>query len=56
MVLENLLQPTLASPIPLERKHIKTQPTANQFNPLTPELNPSAQQCLTRFSTGDFAS
>jgi hypothetical protein len=25
-------------------------------NPLTPELNPSAQRCLTRFVTGDFAS
>jgi hypothetical protein len=25
-------------------------------NPLTPELNPSAQHCLTRFYTGDFAS
>jgi hypothetical protein len=25
-------------------------------NPLTPELNPSAQRCLTRFYTGDFAS
>jgi hypothetical protein len=24
--------------------------------PLTPELNPSAQCCLTRFFTGDFAS
>jgi hypothetical protein len=24
------------------------------FNPLTPELNPSAQRCLTRFFTGDF--
>jgi hypothetical protein len=24
--------------------------------PLTPELNPSAQRCLTRFFTGDFAS
>jgi hypothetical protein len=23
---------------------------------LTPELNPSAQRCLTRFFTGDFAS
>jgi hypothetical protein len=22
------------------------------FNPLTPELNPSAQRCLTRFFTG----
>jgi hypothetical protein len=27
------------------------------FNkPLTPELNPSAQRCLTRFFIGDFAS
>jgi hypothetical protein len=26
------------------------------FNPLTPELNPSAQRCLTRFFTGNFAS
>jgi hypothetical protein len=25
------------------------------INPLTPELNPSAQRCLTRFLTGDFA-
>jgi hypothetical protein len=25
-------------------------------NPLTPELNPSAQRCLTRFHTGDFDS
>jgi hypothetical protein len=27
-----------------------------KLNPLTPELNPSAQRCLTRFFTGDFAS
>jgi hypothetical protein len=26
------------------------------FNPLTPELNPSAQRCLTRIFTADFAS
>jgi hypothetical protein len=26
------------------------------FNPLTSELNPSAQRCLTRFFTGVFAS
>jgi hypothetical protein len=26
------------------------------INPLTPELNSSAQRCLTRFYTGDFAS
>jgi hypothetical protein len=25
-------------------------------NPLTPELNPSAQRCMTRSFTGDFAS
>jgi hypothetical protein len=25
------------------------------INPLTPELIPSAQRCLTRFFTGDFA-
>jgi hypothetical protein len=24
------------------------------FNPLTPELNPSAQRCPPRFFTGDF--
>jgi hypothetical protein len=27
-----------------------------ELNPLTPELNPSAQRCLTKFLTGDFAS
>jgi hypothetical protein len=26
------------------------------INPLTPELNPCAQRCLTRFITGDFSS
>jgi hypothetical protein len=26
------------------------------INPLTPELNPSMQSCLTRFFNGDFAS
>jgi hypothetical protein len=26
------------------------------FNPLTPQLKPSAQHCHTRFFTGDFAS
>jgi transcription termination factor Rho len=29
---------------------------AVNFNPLTPELNPSPQRYLTRFFTGDFAS
>jgi hypothetical protein len=27
-----------------------------QVNPLTPELNPSAQRCLTIFFNGNFAS
>jgi hypothetical protein len=26
------------------------------INPLTSELNPSAQRCLTKFLTGDFSS
>jgi hypothetical protein len=29
---------------------------SDSFNPLTPELNPSSQSCLTRYFTGDFAS
>jgi hypothetical protein len=28
----------------------------DDFNPLTPKLNPSAQRWVTRFFTGDFAS
>jgi hypothetical protein len=28
----------------------------HRINPLTPELNPSAQRCLAKFFTGDFAS
>jgi hypothetical protein len=33
----------------------QTQNVAHIVNPLTPELNPSAQRCLTRYFTGDFA-
>jgi hypothetical protein len=29
---------------------------AQEIKPLTPKLNPSAQRCLTRFFTGNFAS
>jgi hypothetical protein len=36
--------------------HILYLKLLNGFNPLTPELNPSAQRCLTGFLTGDFAS
>jgi hypothetical protein len=28
----------------------------SDVNPLTPELNPSSQRCLTRSFTGDYAS
>jgi hypothetical protein len=41
---------------------IKYFPRINAFsiqlcvNPLTPELNPSAQGCMMRFFTGNFAS
>jgi hypothetical protein len=34
----------------------KRKETSNIHNPLTPELNTSAQRCLTRFFIGDFAS
>jgi hypothetical protein len=30
--------------------------TPGLLDPLTPELNPSAQRCLMRFFTGDFAT
>jgi hypothetical protein len=33
-----------------------THPVTVLLNPLTPELNPSAQRCLARFFTRDFAS
>jgi hypothetical protein len=33
-----------------------TVPATDGFKPLTPKLKPSAQRCLTRFFTGDFAS
>jgi hypothetical protein len=37
-------------------KRRKYDGTFIELNPLTPELNPSAQSYLTRFFTGDFAS
>jgi hypothetical protein len=33
----------------------KTYVLLSAINPLTPELNPSAQRCHTRFFTGDYA-
>jgi hypothetical protein len=35
-------------------KHSKNIYGRLTINPLTPELNPSAQSCLPRFFTGDF--
>jgi hypothetical protein len=35
------------------QEHTERLPSS-PLNPLTPELNPSAQRCLTRFYTGDF--
>jgi hypothetical protein len=34
----------------------KIIPKYHSINPLTQELNPSAQRCLKRIFTGDFAS
>jgi hypothetical protein len=44
-------QPT--APEPASENRLKYE---GKINPLTPELNPSAQRCLTRFFTEDFAS
>jgi hypothetical protein len=44
---------TLLSPCVQSRSSFVSWP---YLNPLTPELNPSAQLYLTRFFTGDFAS
>jgi hypothetical protein len=46
---------------PVKAYVIKPDPTVSYshchlINHLTPELNPSAQRCLARFFTGDFAS
>jgi hypothetical protein len=32
--------------------HSQQHPSSHIINPLTPELNPSAQRCLTRFLLG----
>jgi hypothetical protein len=39
-----------------EKNYYKRKDDGKLLNPLTPELNPSAQRCLTRFFTGNFAS
>jgi hypothetical protein len=41
---------------PFPGKAYKTNQMLKMFNSLTPELNPSAQRCLTKFFTGDFAN
>jgi hypothetical protein len=37
-----------------EREELQQIFDCGKVNPLTPELNPSAQSCLPRFFTGDF--
>jgi hypothetical protein len=39
-----------------ELKIVMAKGKQKKINPLTPVLNPSAQRCLTRYFTGDFAS
>jgi hypothetical protein len=44
----------MTQPLPVRKN---SRPSLfNVFNPLKPELNPSAQRCLTRSYTGNFAS
>jgi hypothetical protein len=40
----------------MNRENLISTEYARSIDPLTPKLNPSAQSCLTRFFTGDFAS
>jgi hypothetical protein len=40
----------------MERQGRRSKLLLDEFNPLTPEINPSAQRCLARNFTGDFAS
>jgi hypothetical protein len=37
----------------VEKTGYATKDTLSHINPLTQELNPSAQRCLTRYFTGD---
>jgi hypothetical protein len=49
------LKPEACSPYFKIKHRILVVPDC-YINPLTPELNLSAQRCLTRFFAGDFAS
>jgi hypothetical protein len=40
----------------LAQRYGKSNEYKKRINQLTPELNPSAQRCLTRIFTGDIAS
>jgi hypothetical protein len=46
---------TIGKELPLLCVSMKP-PNLEVLNPLPPELNPSAQRCVTRYFTGDFAS
>jgi hypothetical protein len=43
-------------PNPLPSAQLASLRVWPSINPLTPELNPSAQRCLARIFTGDFAT
>jgi hypothetical protein len=51
---EKFKQPVLKFVVRMYPERATTR--RGKFNPLTPELNTSAQRCLTRFFTEDFAS
>jgi hypothetical protein len=46
----------LSPVVPVQAPETHLSSNCAIINPLMPELNPSAQRCLTRFFTGDFAS
>jgi hypothetical protein len=48
-------QTDLPHPSPAPHFKIHCIHHGSYFNPLMPELNPSAQRCLTSYFTGDFA-
>jgi hypothetical protein len=44
------------APVEARKLYAAISTVLRRINPLTPELNPSAQRCLPRFFTVDFAS
>jgi hypothetical protein len=55
MILKQLAEvPFCVNSVTLRGIVCAISPIHQLFNPLQPELNPSAQRCLPRFFTGDF--